>query len=111
MQALLEGDAEGLTRAAIARALEGDVAALRLCFDRLLPPPRDRPISFTLPAIATAAEAAQAMAGVLAAIASGEITPAEGEVISKSIETFIRVLELTEIEQRLSRLEQREDRR
>jgi hypothetical protein len=38
IEALLEGEAEALTRKAIERALEGDMAALRLCMDRLAPP-------------------------------------------------------------------------
>ena len=33
-EALLDGEAEALTRKAIETALEGDVAALRLCLDR-----------------------------------------------------------------------------
>jgi hypothetical protein len=41
-ESLLEGEAERLTRKAVERALEGDVAALKLCMDRLLPPRRER---------------------------------------------------------------------
>lgn len=38
VEALLDGEAEALTRKAIERALEGDTTALCLCLDRLLPP-------------------------------------------------------------------------
>jgi|SRR6476469_5365777 len=34
-EALLEGEAEVLTRRAVERALQGDIQALRLCLDRL----------------------------------------------------------------------------
>jgi hypothetical protein len=51
VEALLEGDAEGIARKAVEKALEGDMAALRLCLERLLPPRRDRPVTFELPNI------------------------------------------------------------
>jgi hypothetical protein len=43
IEALLDGEAKAIARKAIEKALEGDMAALRLCFERLLPPRRDRP--------------------------------------------------------------------
>jgi hypothetical protein len=43
---------------AIDLAKEGDIAALRLCTDRVCPPSRDRPVSFALPQLAIAADAA-----------------------------------------------------
>ena len=38
IEALLDGEAEALTRKAIELAKAGDMAALRLCMDRLAPP-------------------------------------------------------------------------
>ena len=38
MHALLERDAEALTRKVIEKALAGDLACLRLCIERLYPP-------------------------------------------------------------------------
>jgi hypothetical protein len=35
VEALLEGDAEALTRKAIEKALDGDTVALRLCLERI----------------------------------------------------------------------------
>jgi hypothetical protein len=55
MEALLDGESEALTRKAIELALGGDITALRLCLDRVLPPRKDRPINFEMPAIATIA--------------------------------------------------------
>ena len=49
LEALLDGQANALTQKAIDLALTGDMAALRLCLDRILPPRKDRPVSFTLP--------------------------------------------------------------
>ena len=38
LESLLDGEAEALTRKAVELALAGDIAALRLCLDRILPP-------------------------------------------------------------------------
>lgn len=48
-ETLLEGEAEALSRKAIELALAGDVSALRLCLDRIVPPRKDRPVCFQLP--------------------------------------------------------------
>jgi hypothetical protein len=54
IDALLDGDAEKLTRKAIEMALAGDGTAMRLCMDRLVPARRDRHIAFALPKLETA---------------------------------------------------------
>jgi hypothetical protein len=43
VEALLDGEAETITRKAIELAKEGDLTALRLCLDRIAPPRKDRP--------------------------------------------------------------------
>jgi len=40
---LLEGDTEAIVRTMIERAKEGDMAAVRLCVDRICPRVTDRP--------------------------------------------------------------------
>jgi hypothetical protein len=57
IEALLDGEAEALTRKAIELAKAGDLVALRLCLDRICPPRRERPVSFALPELSTAADA------------------------------------------------------
>jgi hypothetical protein len=76
VEGLLDGDAEKLTRAAIDRAIAGDPAALRICLDRIIPPRRERTIDFAL---------ASALAGLVASAA--------------------RAIEVSELEERLSKLE------
>jgi hypothetical protein len=46
VEALLDGEAETITRKAIELAKDGDLAALRLCLDRIAPPRKDRPVLF-----------------------------------------------------------------
>jgi Family of unknown function (DUF5681) len=43
---LLDGEAEGLIRQVIQKAKQGDMIALKLCLDRILPPRRDRAVCF-----------------------------------------------------------------
>jgi hypothetical protein len=73
--ALLDGHAEALTRKAVDMALAGDVAALRMCLDRVAPVRKDAPVTFALPAMTCARDAAQAAGAVLGAVSEGELTP------------------------------------
>jgi hypothetical protein len=105
IEALLDGEAEALTRKAIDLALAGDMTALRLCLDRIAPARKDRPVAFALPALAQAADAAKASAAIVEAVAIGDLTPSEAGDLSRVIEGFTRTLEATELEQRIERLE------
>ena len=49
LEILLDGQATALTQKGIDLALAGDMAALRLCLDRILPLRKGRPVTFVLP--------------------------------------------------------------
>jgi hypothetical protein len=104
-EALLDGEAEAISRKLIEKALEGDTTALRLCLDRILPPRRERPVAFDLPKIGTAAEALSASSAVIASCAAGALSPRDAAEIMGLVSTHIHMLELTEIEARLTALE------
>ena len=104
-EALLDGEAEGLTRKAVELALGGDTVALRLCLERVLPSRKDRPVSFSLPEINTAADAVKASGALLQAVAVGDVTPSEASELGKLLESHARVLEASELEERLTKLE------
>lgn len=103
--ALLDGEAETLTRQAVTMALGGDGAALRLCLERIAPARRDAPVTFNLPPMQSAADAAKAAGAVLEAVALGDLTPTEGAHIMALVETYRRTLETTELEARVTALE------
>jgi hypothetical protein len=105
LEELLDGQAEVLTQKAIDLALTGDIAALRLCLDRILPARKDRPVSFEMPLIATAQDAKQALAALLAAVAAGNLTPSEAAEIGKLIDGYVKSIEVTEVLARLDKLE------
>jgi hypothetical protein len=56
-------------------ALAGDVGALRLCLERLVPPCREAPVSLDLPPLETRADAARVLSFLLAEAGRGEVTP------------------------------------
>ena len=82
------------------------MVAMRLCLDRICPPRRDRPVTFSLPKIETAADAKAAAAAILQAVADGELTPDEAAGLSKLLADFTRVVEVADLERRLEVLEQ-----
>jgi Family of unknown function (DUF5681) len=107
LEALLDGEAEALTRKAISMALEGDTTAMRLCLERIIPPRKDRPVPFALPKLESAADAVAAFSALTNAVASGDLTPGEAAELTKVVEGFVKAVETFEIQQRLDRLEER----
>ena len=105
MEELLEGEADNITRKAIDLAINGDQAMIRLCMDRLCPPRKDRFVTFELPKFNRAADAAQASAAIVEAVAQGDLTPSEAGELSKMVDTYTRALQAAEFEERLAKLE------
>ncbi len=107
VMALLEGEAEALSRKAVEMALAGDGVALRLCLDRLAPPRKDSPVQFALPHMTCAHDAAEAAGAVLQAVSEGDLTPTEGAQVMGLVDSYRRTLEVTELEARVAALEGR----
>jgi hypothetical protein len=105
LETLLDGQAAALTQKAIDMALAGDIPALRICMDRVLPPRKDRPVTFPLPEIKSAQDAASVLSGVLAAVAAGDLTPSDAAEIGKLIDSYVKAFETADLAERLERLE------
>ena len=105
IEALLEGQHEALTQAAISKALTGDGVALRLCLDRLAPPRKDSPLTFALPPIRTAGDTVDASASLLAAVAGGEVTPDEAGRVMALLTAHRSLVETGDHEKRIEALE------
>lgn len=104
-QALLDGEAEGLTRKAVELALGGDMTALRLCLERIVPPRKDAPVKVSLPAMESVADIPAVTAAVLEAVARGELTPSEAQAVAGLVEAHRKAVELADIEKRVAALE------
>ncbi|WP_315975073.1 DUF5681 domain-containing protein [Microvirga yunnanensis] len=105
LEALLDGEAEAVTRKAVEMALDGDTTAMRLVMDRIMPPWKDRPVAFALPKLETPTDAVKAAAAIVEAVASGDLTPSEAEDLSRLVDRFVRAVETTDILERLESLE------
>ena len=105
LETLLDGEAEALTKKAIELAKAGDMAALRSCMERIYPARKDTPVTFDMPKLETPADAIRAMAAIVAAVANGDLTPAEANELAKLADTFTRAIEAHELDERLRRLE------
>ncbi|MDQ7830270.1 MAG: DUF5681 domain-containing protein [Desulfovibrionaceae bacterium] len=105
VQALLDGEAEGLTRKAVEAAMGGDMVALRLCLERICPAPKDRPLRVKLPEVKGASDLPGVTGAILDAVASGELTPSEGQAVAGLVEAHRKSLEMQEIELRVQALE------
>ncbi len=104
-EAMLEGEAEELTRKVLDLAREGDMTALKLCLDRILPARRERLLEFELPPLSSACDAPKAIAAITKAVAQGEITLSEATGMGKLVEVFVAAIEASDFEERLKMLE------
>jgi hypothetical protein len=103
---LLDGEAEAITRRAIAAALDGEPTALRLCLERIAPVRKGRSVTFEIGPLETTGDLARASRRLLEAVADGELTPEEAQVVAGVVEMARRAVETVELEQRIAALEE-----
>ena len=106
LETLLDGQGPALTQKAIDLALAGDMAALRLCLDRILPPRKDSPVAFELPEMRTLNNTVSAMCAIVKAVGDGDLTPAEAAELTKMVQAFAKIIETAELEERVRKLEE-----
>jgi hypothetical protein len=111
LEELLDGEAETITRKAIELAKGGDLGAIRLCLDRLLPARRDRHVCFEVPKIETASDAMAFAGELVTKVAAVELTPSEAADLGKLIDNYVRAIEVCDLEQRLAAIERQQQRK
>jgi hypothetical protein len=89
-ESILEGQAAALTQKAVDLALAGDPIALKLCLERLVPPRKERTVSFPIPAMSGPADAQAAIGSILNAVAAGHITPSEAASLVQIVQEYRR---------------------
>lgn len=87
-------------------ALGGDMAAARLIIDRVLPArkPEEVPVVLDMPEGLTLAQKAER---VIQAVADGLIAPGQACQLLTGLGAVARIVEVTELEQRIATLEER----
>jgi len=102
---LIEDEGEQLARKAVELALDGDLPALKLCMDRLLPPAKERPLeAFSLPQLNDQRSVLDALDTIANKLSRGELLPAEATSICKVLEQYRKHFETTELAERLENL-------
>ena len=107
-ESLFEDEIEGICRKAIEEAKQGNIQAIKLVLDRILPPKKEASIFIDLPVMKAASDILEAVHRVTIAVCQGEITPSEGEMLTRIIDIQAKAIEVTEFEQRLKNLEERQ---
>lgn len=105
LMALMEGDAENITKAVIDAAKGGDLMAAKIILDRLIPPAKERPVNVALPDTSTSAGVSAAQSAILQAVAGGDLMPGEAATLSAIVESKRRAIETQELSDRIAALE------
>lgn len=87
-------------------AKSGDMQAMKIVMDRIMPPLKEEPIQITIPKIESAEDCTKAQAAVVNAVAAGEMLPSEGQVMANLIDAQRRAYETHDMAKRLKALEE-----
>ena len=109
--ALMEGQLEEVTQVLIDKAMSGDMVAVKLVLDKLVPQAKEAPIAagLTLPARLTAENLSETLETVVKGVASGVLLPGEGQALTAMLNGLGKALELSELEKRIAALESRKE--
>jgi hypothetical protein len=107
-EALLEGEIEGICCKAIEEAKRGNIQAIKLVLDRVLPPKKETSIFIDLPVMKTSSDILEAVHRVTQAVSRGELSLSEGDCLTRIIERQAKVIEMNDFEERLKKLEDRQ---
>ena len=90
------------------KAIDGDVQAARLLLERVIPPLKsmEQNVSLTLPENATLSEQGQI---IIQSVANGVLTPDQGQALLSGLGSQARLMEITELEQRITALENKHE--
>ena len=98
-------------RALVRKAAAGNLKALRLCVERLVPPTRERALPIHIPAASSAVEITLALQAIFRALGDGQLTPGEAHKLAAILENQRKAIETAELEQRIAALEEGSQRR
>jgi hypothetical protein len=105
-EALLEGSLEKICKKVEEEALNGNMQAAKMILERFLPPRKDRSIEIDFPSINTFEDVLNAVGFIVNAVGKGKITPSEGELLARTVESYSKALETYQFESRLKSLEE-----
>ncbi|MBS0272612.1 MAG: hypothetical protein JSR85_08220 [Proteobacteria bacterium] len=108
-KSILEENVSEICNRLVDEAKNGNIQAIRLILDRILPVRKELPMKINLPEIQCAHDVLTAINIITNAIAEGIITVSEGEVLSKIIDINLKTIETQDFQIRLEKLEAKKD--
>lgn len=103
---ILDDEGQTLLQKAVELGKEGDIQALKLCLDRVMPVRKDTPISFKLPKINGAEDLPKVTGAILKAVSNGSLTPSEGQALSGILEKHRSAVETADLQKQLNELKE-----
>jgi hypothetical protein len=85
-QSLLENDVEAICARLLIEAKQGNIQAIKIVMDRILPARKELPIALDLPEIKSATDLINAINAITTAVGTGIISPSEGEALSRIVD-------------------------
>lgn len=102
---LLEGELDNICRRLIEEALKGNMQAIKLILDRIMPPRKDRSLEIKIPKLNSPDDALNAISVIANAVACGGISPSEGESISRILDMYVKTVNTCDFNKRIKVLE------
>jgi polyhydroxyalkanoate synthesis regulator phasin len=105
-KAVFDQNSEAVAQKIVDLALKkGDMTALKLIIDRVVPPLKSHLLTFDLPEIATAQDVVAGYSAVVQALSRGELTAEEANMVANLLEAARRAIDTADITERLARIE------
>lgn len=86
-------------------ALSGDATAMRICFDRLAPPPRAEAAPVVIEGLAEAIGLKAKAERLIQAVGQGEIAPDTAVMLLNALASYAKAVEVEELSERIAQLE------
>ena len=105
LRAAIEQDAPSIIKAMIEQAKAGDMQAAKALLDRVLPALKPESQAIHLPELVAAGTMAEKARAAIDAAGAGAVSPSAASDLVAAIAGLARVVEVTELQQRLDELE------
>jgi len=107
LQKVITEQGEAVISKVVELALDGDIQALRVVTERLIPPLKatDEPVKFALATSATLSDTGNA---ILHAAAAGKLTPAQAQALLAALASQSKIIEVDDLTKRIEALETNE---
>lgn len=103
--AIMEDEGERISKKAVELALNGDMTAIKLVIERLIPVRKHRSLSIELPVLDSTENIIEAIKQVIMAASTGEISTREAQDFLIMLENLRKTLDVAELEHRLKIVE------